>query len=202
MIFLALPPDVFAQPAQRFEAVSINPNSSGVEHSTAALLPGGRLDATNKTFQWLLRVTFGVQGFQIVGAPGWVETDHFDIHAKADVPGKLTPQQAVPLITRMLAERCDFQFHRETKELVVYSMIVGNDGPKLKKYEGEGPPTMNTESGPGKGMMEARNTSMEALAIRPSIYHEFGQSLRRIQSDKASLLCCDCQVNTTAEKSF
>ena len=76
MIFLALPVGAFAQPAQRFEAVSIRPNNTGVERSTAALLPGGRLDATNKTFQWLLRVTFGVQEFQIVGAPGWVETDH------------------------------------------------------------------------------------------------------------------------------
>jgi len=158
----------FAQSAQRFDAVSIRPNSSGEERSSAALLPGGRFDATNKTFQWLLRVTFGVQDFQITGAPGWVATDHFDIHAKADIPGKIDPDQVTPLITSMLAERCEFQFHRETRELVIYSLAVEKDGPKLKEHAGAGPPTMNNESGLGKKAMQATKTSMETLAINLS----------------------------------
>jgi uncharacterized protein (TIGR03435 family) len=168
VIGFALWTSAFAQPGQRFEAVSIRPNDSGVERSTAALLPGGRLDATNQTFQWLLRVTFGVQDFQIAGAPGWVETDRFDIHAKADIPGKLTPEQAALLITGMLAERCDFQYHRETKDLVVYSLVVEKDGPKLKAHEGGGLPTMNNESGPGRKAMQATKTSMKTLAINLS----------------------------------
>ncbi|HVV43712.1 MAG TPA: TIGR03435 family protein [Bryobacteraceae bacterium] len=167
-LIFCLAVSAFAQPAQRFETVSIKPNNSGVERSSAALSPGGRFDATNKTFQWLLRVTFGVQDFQIAGAPGWVETDHFDIHAKADIPGQITPGQAAPLITSMLAERCGFQYHRETKELVVYSLVVEKGGPKLKEHEGAGPSTMNNESGPGKKAMQATKTSMETLAINLS----------------------------------
>jgi hypothetical protein len=81
LIACVLPGSAFAQSPRHFEVASIRPNNSGQERSTAALLPGGRFTATNQTIQWLLRVTIGVQDFQIAGPPSWVSTDRFGIRS-------------------------------------------------------------------------------------------------------------------------
>ena len=39
----------------------------------------------------------------------------------------------------LLAERFNFKFHRETKEMPVYALVVGKNGPKFKESDPEGP---------------------------------------------------------------
>ena len=67
-----------------FDVVSIKPNRSGDTRVTNKVQPGGRYAATNITLRQLIRDAYRVQEFQIVGGPGWMNSDRFDIVAKGE----------------------------------------------------------------------------------------------------------------------
>jgi uncharacterized protein (TIGR03435 family) len=49
------------------------------------------------------------------------------------MPPETTKEQFSVMLQNLLAERFKMTVHRETKELPMYSMIVGKNGPKLKE---------------------------------------------------------------------
>jgi uncharacterized protein (TIGR03435 family) len=63
-----------------------------------------------------------------------------------------------------LAERFQFQVHRETKELPVYALVVTKTGPKLHTAE----PGGNTEMRGDNGSFVFRSTSMPQFAANLS----------------------------------
>src|ERR1043165_1936107 len=85
----------------QFEVASIKPNKSGDPRVMIGMQPGGRFTATNVPLRMLIRNAFQLQETQLVGGPGWVGTEHFDIVAKADgnplpvPPGALGPMQVM-----------------------------------------------------------------------------------------------------------
>jgi uncharacterized protein (TIGR03435 family) len=75
----------------------------------------------------------------LVGVPDWMRTDLYNIDAKvaqSDLAAWQDPaKQRAMLRTMMqalLAERCKLVVHRGTKEVPVYSLVIGKGGPKLK----------------------------------------------------------------------
>ena len=81
----------------------------------------------------------------------------------------------------LLAERFNLKFHRETRELSVFALVVAKGGPKLKvKAEGGGT-AMNTKSGLGTSRLIGTSVSMELLA------GYVGNRLDRIVLDKTGL---------------
>ena len=102
--------------------------------------PGGRFTARGVTVKFLIQRAYDIRDFQIVGAPGWVTSERYDIIAKADTPD-LNREKLQPLLQSLLAERFNLKFHRETKDLPIYQLVVAKNGPKLKKSEvqAEGP---------------------------------------------------------------
>src|SRR5262245_30838220 len=74
-----------------FEVASIKPNNSDSRNSDTSTRPGGYLIATNVSLKLLIMQSFGIQHFQIVGAPDWIDTERFDIQARA-VEGAVPPR--------------------------------------------------------------------------------------------------------------
>src|SRR2546423_753134 len=76
---------VYGQPAtaQQFEVASIRPSSAGPNAVSGIKTGHGRLDANNVTLQRCIMGAFGVGPHQIFGGPVWMESDHFEIAAKA-----------------------------------------------------------------------------------------------------------------------
>jgi uncharacterized protein (TIGR03435 family) len=73
----------FAQPA--FEVASIKPSDPAARQGIDfRVLRGGLLRVTNLTADILIREAYGVKRYQISGGPSWLESDRFDIAAKAD----------------------------------------------------------------------------------------------------------------------
>jgi uncharacterized protein (TIGR03435 family) len=68
------------------------------------------------------------------------------------------------LLQPLLAERFKLKFHRETKQLPVYSLVVAKGGPKLKAHNGTGEPSMSGCMGSGKASLNGTGTSMAKLA--------------------------------------
>ena len=67
-----------------FEVASVKPNKSGDGDSRLGIQPGGRFIATNVSLRMLIRSAYQLQEFQIVGGPGWIDSERFDIMAKAE----------------------------------------------------------------------------------------------------------------------
>jgi len=126
-----------AAPRPEFEVASIKLNKSGDLRAMIVPPGGGRFTATNIPFQFLITVAFQIKDFQLIGAPAWVRSERYDIEAKAaGNPGR---DEVEKMVQTLLEDRLQFKFHRETKELPIYALVVAKAG-KLHPAEGECPP--------------------------------------------------------------
>jgi uncharacterized protein (TIGR03435 family) len=76
--------NVILSPALSFEVSSIKPNKSGRTETDYQPVVGGRFTAGNVTLKTLIIIAFHVTDFQLSGGPGWMDSDRFDVSAKAD----------------------------------------------------------------------------------------------------------------------
>jgi bla regulator protein blaR1 len=75
----------------------------------------------------------------LAGIPDWMRTELYDIDARV-APSDLAAWQdpakqrvmVRTMMQAMLADRCKLVVHRGTKDVSVYSLVVGKRGPKLK----------------------------------------------------------------------
>jgi uncharacterized protein (TIGR03435 family) len=94
-----------------------------------------------------------VKDFQISG-PDWMNSTRFDVVAK--LPANTTREQVPQMLQALLADRFKLTLHRDKKEMPVYVLVVGKNGPKLKESEDQGaPPPGAGPGGPGqRGMVQ------------------------------------------------
>jgi len=116
--------------APRFEVASVKPNTSAPNHKIVRPRPGGGLFVENAPLIMLMQNAYGVQAFQISGGPGWIQSDGFDIEAKADA--KASRDETFRMLRSLLEDRFQLKLHRETKELPVYALTVAKSGLKLQ----------------------------------------------------------------------
>ncbi|HEY5214089.1 MAG TPA: TIGR03435 family protein [Acidobacteriaceae bacterium] len=170
-------PPMAADADPSFEVVTIKPSKPDAP-GKAITLQGVRLKTINTTVADLIKFAYDVQDKQIVGAPAWIETDKFDIDAQPDIPGAPDKDQMGKMIQKMLADRYQLKFHRESKELSAYVLTVAKSGPKMTKSE---PDAGNS---PGLffrqlGVLTVRNATMNdfcglmqsAVLDRPVVDH-------------------------------
>jgi uncharacterized protein (TIGR03435 family) len=125
-----------------FEVASVRPNKSGDGNSRVAIEPGGRFVATNVTLRMLIRNAYQLQEFQLVGGPGWIDTERFDITARAEgtlappIPGGPPPTIQL-MLRRLLEDRFKLALHDDTRELPIYALVTarsdGRLGPQLRR---------------------------------------------------------------------
>jgi uncharacterized protein (TIGR03435 family) len=70
-------------PAPAFEVASVKVNTSGDSNSSTRTLPGGAFTGTNVTLRQLIVSAYRVRRFQVTGGPGWLDSERFDINARA-----------------------------------------------------------------------------------------------------------------------
>lgn len=68
----------------------------------------------------------------VQGGPDWLDRDKYIIVAKAE-SADATPEQIKAMLQTLLAERFKLGVHRETKDLNVYTLVVGKNGSKLQE---------------------------------------------------------------------
>ena len=151
-----------AQSQGQFDAVSIRPNRSGSPSSdTNTSL--GRLSLLNVTPLSLLLRAFGVQESQIVGTPGWVSTERYDIVAVTGDANPLTDKERQPFLQAMLADRWQMLFHRETRPLSVYSLQISKGGPKLLIHTGSDDYAMKVTAMDGRQVLRSKKGNIPRL---------------------------------------
>ncbi len=88
----------------------------------------------------------------MTGGPGWLGTERYDVIAKTE-DTSISDDDLWLLLQPLLEDRFKLRFHRETKQLPVYSMIVAKGGPKMKVHAGDDEPTMRGRLDSGKSSL-------------------------------------------------
>jgi uncharacterized protein (TIGR03435 family) len=124
--------------------------------------PAREFRSLNTSLTDLIVFAYGVHSRQIEAAPSWAD-QKYDVTAKADGEGKPSQQQWRVMVQKLLADRFKVTLHHEKKELSVYTIVVGKNGPKLTKSEADpnGPTGLLFR---GLGNLPARNATMEQFA--------------------------------------
>jgi uncharacterized protein (TIGR03435 family) len=135
-------------------------------------------------------VSINTQPLHTEGGPSWMQSEHYNLSAKADGPVR-TEMLAGPMLQAFLEERFGLKTHRETREMPVYAMTVGKGGLKVQPLAegactpldlthppappkpGDRPPNlcgvmMMGPTGKGDMMIEVRGSTMTQFAQRLS----------------------------------
>lgn len=120
-----------------YDVVSVKPNKSDNRMIRMMNTPDG-ISMTNVTLKVLIANAYGIRQDLISGAPGWVDSDHFDFDAKVagvdvETYKKLNRDQKRAMLTTALVERFKLKVHAETKVVPIYELTVAKGGSKLKE---------------------------------------------------------------------
>jgi uncharacterized protein (TIGR03435 family) len=132
--------------AYEYDVVSIRLSPPAARLGVPGIVntPDG-LTAKSVRLWGLIRQAYGAERILISGAPKWFDTEFYDIDARIDSSlvdefqklGSAKSQiQRQQMLQALLADRFKLTFHRETKELPAYFLVIAKNGPKLKS---EGP---------------------------------------------------------------
>ena len=129
-------PQAQAPAPAAFDVSSVKPNKDGGP-SSVRVTPGGMLTVTNNNLRNIIRNAWNITNDQIVGGPDWIDSERFDITAKASAPFK--QDEARAMLQALLADRFGLATHMETRELPVYLLVLarkdGALGPQMKKSD-------------------------------------------------------------------
>ncbi len=109
---LVVAPTLRAQSAKTFDVASIRRNLSANQQGAGLAVgqPGGRFIAMGATLRRLVAAAYGDP--QIDGGPAWMDTDRFDVNARAE--GDPPVAEMVRMLQSLLADRFKLVLHRET----------------------------------------------------------------------------------------
>ena len=136
-------------------------------------LDPGRLTCTNVTLKKLMVRAYDVKDYQVAG-PDWMTTELYTIEAR--MPPDTILEDLMLMIQGLLAERFQLAFHRESREMPVYELVIGKSGAKLKSVGfGRG----STSITPGK-------LTAQAVPLR-NFVEQLSRMLNRPVLDKTGL---------------
>jgi len=124
---------------------------------------GETITVTNYNLLNAITFAYDVHEQQVSGGPTWKTTDRFQMVIKPDTPGQPNPRQLRRLIQKVLAERFQFKFHNEQREMSVYA-ISQPPGTTHKLTATPPGPNLPTLRYPRAGLLPARNATMTELA--------------------------------------
>jgi uncharacterized protein (TIGR03435 family) len=157
-----------------FEVAEIKPSApagAGPMRLGLQIQPGGRANATGMPLRTLILQAWGINQDMLVGAPKFLETDRYDIIAKAAANSILAgtpPENAPPganppmdvdtvwvMMRKLLTERFQIKAHMEERPATAYDLVAVK--PKMKKAD----PSSRTKwtEGPGADGKDPRNAN-------------------------------------------
>ena len=148
--------------SQQFEVASVKPSSADTSSSSGIKTGHGRIDAYNVTLKRCIMGAYGVGPHQISGGPDWLESDRFQILAKASEP--IDDDGALMIMLQgLLAERFKLSLHREIRTIPAFVLEVAKKGPKLEKAEA-GEAATNTSTSHSGISIDARHADLDSFA--------------------------------------
>ena len=122
------------QPRLTFDVATIRPSQPGQLNGGIKPLPGGNgYTAQNVPVKLMISLMYKVPMRQLTGGPDWLDSEHYDIEAKADRAYSLDDLHI--MFQNLLADRFHLKFHKEAREGNVYALTIDKSGLKMKPDE-------------------------------------------------------------------
>lgn len=142
-------PDVDAKvPAApvEFDVAEVRPSSPDLNGRMGIQIqPGGRVNITGLPLKMLIQQAWSINNDMIVGAPKWMDTDRYDVIARAPAgavaagpsngigPGPVDIDTVWAMMRALLAERFKLVSHMEDRPATAYTLVAVK--PKIKKAD-------------------------------------------------------------------
>ena len=110
-----------------FEVATIKP--AGVSPGLGLNVTATELRARSISLAGLITFTFELHLTQVSGLPGWAETEGYEITAKLPQGGDASDVQIRTMLKNLMQSRFGLSFHTEKRELSVYTISIGKNGP-------------------------------------------------------------------------
>ena len=154
-----------------FDVASVKPSAPGGRGGIIRQMPGGlTYHGEGVQLRVAMTVAYTVTDRQISGGPSWMNTDRFDIEAKAARPR--TPDELHVMLQHLLEERFHLKVRRETREEPVWALVVDKGGSKMPAHDPgdlDHPPmglqVVRGSDGSLCGGLAGHNVTMEYLAF-------------------------------------
>lgn len=111
-------------------------------------LRGERYTIKQATMVDLIAAAYGMESEKVLGGPTWLDTDRFDINAKA--PAGATADTQKLMLQALLADRFKLVIHNDQKSMQAYALTIGKGGKaKMQESTGTAEPTCDgVQQGP------------------------------------------------------
>ena len=169
-LLISLASTSLAQQPASFDVVSVKPSAPGIKERIL-IEPGGRFFAEGVSLKFLIGSAWHLAAYQMSGGENWTESERWTIEATAE--GLSVPSWVPPFLPDIIAarvrtlvsDRFTLRAHHETREVAVYRLSIGKNGPKLKVTQSPDRPQTDSSSGPQPGT--GRSGSPEDLVPPP-----------------------------------
>jgi uncharacterized protein (TIGR03435 family) len=165
-----------ADASPSLEVATIKPGVPGAQGKNYGV-QGGQMRLRNFSLDDMLMFAYSMHVKQVIGLPSWAETDKFDVSGKIDTEGRPNDKQIRMMVQKLMAERFGLKFTREKRELSVFAIRVGKDGPKLTPSVSK--PTDPSGRGFGPGMKGGLSFIGRNLNVT-----EIGDTLQEVLLDR------------------
>jgi uncharacterized protein (TIGR03435 family) len=104
----------------------------------------------------LICLAYGLEKLQIVGGPKWLDTQQYDVEAKAESPA--VPSEILQMLPSLLRDRFNLQVHTDSQAMSVYALVVVDrrdtlrDAAKETPRDGVGAIQVGTADVRGRGV--------------------------------------------------
>jgi uncharacterized protein (TIGR03435 family) len=139
-----------ADPA--FEVATIKPSRPDAT-GRGSRVQNSNISIGNLTLSDLVRSVYDIHANQVIGLPAWASAERYDIAGKPDVEGEPSQDQVKVMLRKLLTNRFQLAFHKEQRELPVYSLTVAKGGAKISKNDGKNETTGVIFRGPGSVLL-------------------------------------------------
>ncbi len=129
-----------------FEVADVHSSPRGASQTDGGIIAGGRFEMRGATMLDLISEAYGIDPKVVVGGPGWLNSDRFDIVANAP-PGVTSAEVLRAMLKSLLAERFKLVTHQDQMEMPVYVLTVGKKGAKLRAAAKAAPPKTSQGAG-------------------------------------------------------
>jgi len=169
-------------PRLEFEVASVKRwVRTGRGMNVGVSISGPRVTISAMGLTGIIEHAYNLKPYQISGGPAWIESERYDIAAKVEGESAPSMEQVHRMLQTLLADRFQLRHHRETREMPVYALVAGKNGPKLKESSPGTEESFGVTGKNGLMQMTVAHGNMEQLALQLS------SSVERPVIDKTGL---------------
>jgi len=139
-------------PPTEFEVADLKPTAPDSRGMMFRIQAGGRVNITGVPLKFLIEQAWDVTDDMLEGMPKWMESDRYDIVAKAGVTD-VDFDDILVMVRALLIERFKLAVHTEDRPVTAYTLVAVK--PKMKKADPNS--RIKYNEGPASGEKDPRD---------------------------------------------